>query len=91
MNTEIVSYKKFGKCVRIFDDNIEAYVTVDIGPRIIKFNCIGMENMFFNDNEIERELDVSSLFGEGAKWHTYGGHRMWLAPVAPVRSKIQLL
>jgi len=82
MNTEIVSYKKFGKCVRIFDDNVEAYVTVDIGPRIIKFNCIGMENMFFNDNEIERELDVSSLFGEGAKWHTYGGHRMWVTPEA---------
>lgn len=80
MKTEIVTFKKFGRCVRIFDDNIEAYVTVDIGPRIIKFNCIGMDNMLFNDNEIEREVDVSSLFGKDAKWRTYGGHRMWVTP-----------
>ncbi len=80
MKTEIVTYKKFGRCMRLSNEKIEAYVTVDIGPRIIKFNCIGMDNMLFNDDNIEKEVDVSSLFGEGAKWRTYGGHRMWVTP-----------
>ena len=48
MITEIVSYKKFGRCLRISNGKLEAYITVDVGPRLIKFNCVGMENMMFN-------------------------------------------
>lgn len=80
MITEIVSYKKFGRCLRISNGKLEAYITVDVGPRLIKFNCEGMENMMFNDDELQRFVDVSSSFGEGAKWRTYGGHRMWVSP-----------
>ncbi len=78
MINEIVSFKKYGKCLRLDNGKIEAMFTLDVGPRLIKFNCSGKENMLFND--IERCVDVSSLFGEGVKWHTYGGHRMWVSP-----------
>ncbi len=78
MINEIVNYKEFGRCIRLDNGKIEAYLTLDVGPRLIKFNCSGMENLLFND--AERGVDVSSLFGEGVKWRTYGGHRMWVSP-----------
>lgn len=80
MITEIVNYKKFGRCLRLDNGKIEAYITLDVGPRIIKFNVSGGENLLFNDNELVRSVDVSSAFGEGEKWLTYGGHRMWISP-----------
>jgi len=36
--------------------------------------------MLFNDDDLERSVDVSSLFGEGKRWYTFGGHRMWVTP-----------
>lgn len=80
MQSDIILYKKFGRCLKITDGKTEAYVTLDIGPRIIKFNAVGKENLLYNDDEIKGEQDVSSLFGEGKKWHTYGGHRFWTSP-----------
>lgn len=78
MITEVVNYKDFGKCLRLDNGRIEAYITLDVGPRIIKFNASGFENLMFND--ASRCVDVSSVFGEGEKWHTYGGHRTWISP-----------
>ncbi len=80
MITEVVNYKKFGKCLRLDNGKIEAYITLDMGPRIIKFNVSGCENLMFNDDELERFVDVSSMFGEGKKCRTLGGHRMWISP-----------
>lgn len=77
---EETTYKKFGRVMKLSTGKIEAYITLDVGPRIIKFNCKGMENILFNDDDIKRELDVACGFGEGEKWRTYGGHRMWLSP-----------
>lgn len=78
MITEVVNYGDFGKCLRLDNGKAEVYITIDVGPRIIKFNASGCENMMFND--AARSVDVSSLFGEGEEWHTYGGHRMWISP-----------
>ena len=35
--TIIESFKDYGKCLCISNGVIEAYVTIDIGPRIIRF------------------------------------------------------
>ncbi|MBQ8403857.1 MAG: hypothetical protein IJX55_05475 [Clostridia bacterium] len=75
-----VKYKNFGKCLPISNDYMEVFVTVDIGPRIIKCNLKGKENMMFEDVERNFSNDVSSMFGEGKTWYTYGGHRIWLSP-----------
>ncbi len=75
-----VKYKNFGKCLNISNDYMEVVVTVDIGPRIIKCNLKGKENMMFEDVERNFHSDVSSMFGEGKTWYTYGGHRIWLSP-----------
>jgi hypothetical protein len=75
-----VPYKNFGKCLSISNEKLELLVTVDIGPRIIKCNLVGKENLMFNDVERKISHDVSELFGEGKTWFIYGGHRIWLSP-----------
>ncbi|MGN1095467.1 MAG: hypothetical protein ACI4QR_03670 [Eubacteriales bacterium] len=74
------AYKNFGKCLAISNDFMEVLVTVDVGPRIIKCNLTGYENMMFEDVERVFSQDVSSSFGPGKTWYIYGGHRIWLSP-----------
>ena len=81
------NYKNFGKCKVISNGWFEIYVTTDIGPRIIKLNLIGKENLMFNDVERAAFEDVSQVFGsdkngEAKKWYIYGGHRLWVSPEA---------
>ena len=73
-------YKNFGRCKIISNGLFEMYVTIDVGPRIIKLNLIGKENLMFCDESREMSVDVSSVFGNGKKWYIYGGHRLWLSP-----------
>jgi len=80
INSSIVDYKTFGRCVTLSNGIVEVYVTIDIGPRIIKCNLVGRENMVFNDVEHSFKSDVSRGFGEGKNWYIYGGHRMWVSP-----------
>jgi hypothetical protein len=75
-----VKYKNFGKCLAISNSLMEAFVTVDIGPRIIKCNLKGKDNLMFEDVDRNFSNDVSSVFGDGKTWYTYGGHRVWLSP-----------
>ncbi len=74
------TYGNFGKCLAISNDSMELLVTIDVGPRIIKCNLHGKENLMFEDIERKMSKDVSSVFGEGKTWQIYGGHRMWLSP-----------
>ncbi len=75
-----VAYKNYGKCVAISNELMEVLVTVDVGPRIIKCNIHGKENMLFEDIERVQKADVCASFGPGKTWYTYGGHRIWLSP-----------
>ena len=78
-----IQYKNFGKCICLSNEIIEVVVTADVGPRVIAYNLIGGENVFFNDEE--RKISVSNddtdrFFGKGSKWYIYGGHRLWVSP-----------
>ena len=42
---EIESFKDYGRCICVTNGVIEAYVTVDIGPRIIRFGYVDGQNM----------------------------------------------
>lgn len=75
-----VSYKNFGKCLSISNEAMEMYVTVDIGPRIIKCNLQNRENLMYEDIERKNTHDVSSYYGEGKRWYIIGGHRLWFSP-----------
>lgn len=78
-----INFKNFGQCLKITNGIIEAVVTIDIGPRVIRFAFLNGENFFHED--IERESVVSgepleAVFGKGSAWYAYGGHRLWLSP-----------
>ncbi|MFO7161126.1 MAG: hypothetical protein DIU81_006550 [[Clostridium] cellulosi] len=83
IKAEQIEYKNFGKCLRITNGKIEAVVTLDVGPRILRFAFVGGENFFHED--IDRESctcgePLEAVFGKGSKWFIYGGHRLWLSP-----------
>lgn len=83
LNYEVKEYSTFGKCVCIDNGAMELYVTVDVGPRIIKLNLKGKENMMFNDTELaigNTKPCLEAMFGKGKAWKIYGGHRFWVSP-----------
>lgn len=78
-------YKNFGECLTITNGLFEMYITTDVGPRIIKFNPIGKENIMFED--VDRVMNkpkgaLSEVYGEDDYWNIYGGHRFWISPEA---------
>lgn len=70
---EETNYKNFGKCLKISNEDVELYVTLDMGPRIIRYSFLGEENEFCDD--IPTTMEVS-----GEQWHLAGGHRLWHSP-----------
>jgi hypothetical protein len=74
-----VTYKEFGKCVEISNGSVELVVTVDCGPRIIRFGVIGGENEFCDNASLV--VDVGN-----EKYYLRGGHRLWHSPEGMPRS-----
>jgi len=70
---EFIEYKGWKNNVRLTNDKIELVVTLDVGPRIIRFGYIGSKNVLkeFSDQIGQR--------GE-KEWMIRGGHRFWHAP-----------
>ncbi len=80
---EISAYKNYGRVVSISNGVIEAYVTVDIGPRIIRFGYVGSQNIMNDDTSNftpATSKEFEDYFGEGKAFNNYGGHRVWLSP-----------
>jgi hypothetical protein len=77
VKVEKVAYKGWQNCYRVTNGEIEAIVTADVGPRIIRFGFVGGQNMF---KEYADQLGKS---GEAA-FQLRGGSRVWKAPEDPV-------
>ena len=78
---EIESYKDYGRCVVISNGVIEAYVTVDLGPRIIRFGFVGGQNILCDNRKAftpKTDKVYTDYFGVGKAWESFGGHRVWL-------------
>lgn len=69
-----------GRALFISTEKLEVGVTLDVGPRIILLRKPGGENILFEDREDNVNKDVAAIYGKGAMWHIYGGHRIWLSP-----------
>ncbi len=74
-----IAYKGWKNCCRIANGKVELIVTLDVGPRIIRFGFVGGPNEF---KEYEHQLGRRG----GRKWRIYGGHRLWHAPEAEPRT-----
>jgi len=73
MYTEIIPYAGWEKNLRIFNDDVELIITLDVGPRILSYCRHGEENVL---KQYPEQLGKS---GE-AEWRIRGGHRLWTAP-----------
>jgi len=73
MKLEQVEYAGWKNCLLLTNEVVEAVVTLDVGPRIIRFSRKGGINFF---KEFESQCGQSG----GKDWRSYGGHRLWHAP-----------
>ena len=84
VQTRIIdNYKSFGRCLAIENGFVEAYVTIDVGPRIIRLAKPGGPNLFFTDDDgalIESGDALKAAYGDDAIFRFYGGHRLWMSP-----------
>ncbi len=67
-----IAYRGWPNCYRLWNDSVEAIVTTDVGPRIIRFGFAG-------ENELGEFPDQLGRTG-GDEFRLYGGHRLWHAP-----------
>lgn len=79
-----ITYKNFGKCLEISNGEINAIITIDFGPRIIRYGFVDGENMLYED--INREISQDNISPLKDKWNLYGGHRLWAAPESFART-----
>ncbi len=78
-----VRYKNFGRCLKIENAFVELLVTLDVGPRVIRYAIRGGTNVFFEDKTRQFQHDEKAMmdyYGRGACWYIYGGHRIWTSP-----------
>jgi hypothetical protein len=78
---EKVTYFESIACVRLFNGTVEVIVTVDVGPRIIRYAFPGEENIL-------GELPDAAIETSLGAWKPWGGHRLWTAPEANPRSYV---
>lgn len=80
---EIKDYKGYGKCLVITNGVIEAYATLDIGPRIVRFGFIDRCNVCFDEKNTfapKTDAEFEKYYYKNAVWNNYGGHRLWVSP-----------
>lgn len=81
--TELNAYKEYGRTLCVTNGTIEAFITLDVGPRIIRFGFVGEQNIL-RDNRTafvpRTDHSYTALFGEGKQWENLGGHRIWISP-----------
>lgn len=73
---EKINYQGWPNSIRRTNARAELILTTDVGPRAIRFAFPGQSNEF-HENE-----DWVGRSG-GTEYHSYGGHRLWLAPESP--------
>ncbi|HJR05694.1 MAG TPA: hypothetical protein VJ842_00240 [Pyrinomonadaceae bacterium] len=76
---EKISYLGLPNCYKLSNGTVEAVVTSDVGPRIIRYGFRDAENML---GEVP-EATLTTDLGDFKPW---GGHRLWVAPEAKPRS-----
>lgn len=78
-----IEYEPFGRCIKISNRVLEAIISIDFGPRILKFNFLNEENTLYEDKQdrhVYQNEILHEYFGKDAKFHCYGGHRLSVAP-----------
>ena len=75
---DIVPYAGWSRCAKLTLGGLELIVTLDVGPRVIHFGFAGGENEF-----VVHEKTAGRTGDQ--EFHSYGGHRFWMAPEDPLK------
>jgi hypothetical protein len=76
---ERIAYGGWPNNLRLWNADVELVVTLDVGPRIIRYAPLGGPNAF---GEVAGQLGGT---GE-TEWRIRGGHRLWISPEEPGRT-----
>ena len=76
---EKIAYGGWPNCYRVSNGTVEAVITADIGPRVMRYGFCGGQNFF---KEFAEQMGRA---GE-TEWQLRGGHRIWIAPEDPVKT-----
>lgn len=68
-----INYKHYGKCLKITNSVVEIMVTIEYGPRIVKYGYVSGRNQFAEDVNNK----ISTSHGD---YYIIGGHRFWHLP-----------
>lgn len=85
----MLTYENYGNCLSLSNGVVTAFVTVDVGPRIIWFGFNGGENLLFTDLDRDTSIEdpaLEEVYGDGSVYHFYGGHRLWTSPEDDIKS-----
>lgn len=83
VNFSEISYKNFGKCIKMENEAATLIATVDVGPRIIYYGLNGKPNILREDidrNTFNDKKQLHDFFETEENWYIYGGHRLWSSP-----------
>jgi hypothetical protein len=69
------SYKHYGNCVELSNGIIDLVITIETGPRIIRYGFVGKQNEFCDNAPLALRIDKD-------EWQLRGGHRLWHSPEA---------
>jgi len=70
---EVVPFGGFQRSCRLVGRNFEAHLPLEVGPRVLGFGPIGGPNLL---NVYQKDFGIK----DDGKYHSYGGHRLWVAP-----------
>lgn len=68
----------YGRCIDISNGIVDVSVTIDYGPRIIRYCPKNMKNLFYYDRTGEYTFP-QNLVNTNELFYLYGGHRMWIS------------
>ncbi|HZS03384.1 MAG TPA: hypothetical protein VFD58_00790 [Blastocatellia bacterium] len=68
-----VEYKGWKNNLQLSNGTVELIITLDVGPRIIRYGFVGETNIF-------KEFDAQIGKSGESEWQIRGGHRLWHAP-----------
>lgn len=68
-----INYKHYGKCLKITNSVVEIMVTIEYGPRIVKYGYVSGRNQFAED--VNNKISTSN-----GDYYIIGGHRFWHLP-----------
>lgn len=74
---------EFGRCIRIANHFIHVAVSIDYGPRVVSMGFLDGPNLLYHDHDgrhVYANAQWKAYYGEGLAYHTYGGHRLSVAP-----------